>query len=307
MQTTPLSEAPFMRVLILITVFLAFPMTLTARADSLKQLQQNLPTRVLNWTAEPADQFYDPATIFSYIDGGAEVYKAYHMQQCFSRRYANPGAPAIVLDIFDMGSSLNAFGVFTHDTDGEVLALGQDARLKPGWLSFWSDRFFVSIYTEEETPAAAQAVRALGQQVAGRIKPQGAKPRILARLPTEGLDSGSIRYLHHPVVLNYHYYLADENILDISHRTPAVLARYQRDRKEARLLLVDYPDPQSAEKALAGFLKDYLPDADSRGAALLENGRWAAAELQGQLLAVVLESDTRQLAVSLLAQVFNSK
>jgi hypothetical protein len=277
----------------------------TAHADSLTHLQHTLPKRIGNWTAESEDRYYDAKSIFDYIDGAGEVYRAYNMRQCFSRRYVSRTDPTIVLDIFDMGSSVDAFGVFTHDTDGKVIVLGQDARLKPGWLSFWKDRFFVSIYMEEQTPAAEKAVMALGDKVDGQIRSHGARPRILARLPGDGLDSGRIRYLHHPIVLNYHYYLADENILSISDQTHTVLAEYKRNHQEARLLLVQYPDSTSAQEAMSGFLRHYLPDADSSHMALLESGKWAAVQMKDSLLAVVLESDTRPLARHLLAEVFD--
>jgi hypothetical protein len=70
------------------------------------------------------------------------------MRQCLSRRYAASQRPAIVLDVFDMGTSQDAYGVFTHDPAGEAVALGQDGRLRPGWANFWKDRFFVSIYAD---------------------------------------------------------------------------------------------------------------------------------------------------------------
>jgi hypothetical protein len=222
------------------------------------------------------------------------------MRHCFSRRYSTSDGPAIILDIFDMGTSKDAYGVFTHDTDGEVLAVGQDARFRPGWLSFWKHRFFVSIYMEEETPAAEKAVKELGQQVAALIPKKGNRPHLLSKLPAQGLDSANIHYLRHPIILNYHFYVTDENILNISQQTEAVLANYRRGQEKARLLLVKYPDSEIATGSLSNFLKHYLPDADKSGMALLENGKWAAARLNKRWLAVVLEADSRQFAESLL-------
>jgi hypothetical protein len=156
---------------------------------------------------------------------------------------------------------------------------------------------------EEESTAAENAVKELGRQVATRIGIKGRRPRLLTQLPRKGLAVGSIRYLHHPVVLNYHYYLADENILNLTPHTDVVLAAYRRDEGRARLLLVAYADSQTAEKALSSFLRHYLPDADPGGTALMENGRWAAALTNGQMLAIVLEADTRPLAETLLQAV----
>jgi hypothetical protein len=276
-------------------------MTKASHANTLKDLGARLPKQLRGWTAEPKDRLYDEKTIYSYIDGGAELYKAYNMRQCLSRRYTTANGPSIILDIFDMGTSNDAFGVFTHDTDGNVMDIGQDARFRSGWLSFWKHRYFVSIYMEEETVAAEKAVKALGREVAARIEKKGFRPRILQKLPSEGLVSGSIRYLHHPIVLNSHFYVSDENILNLSANTEAILANYQVVSEAARLLLISYSNLKVAKKSLKSFSKHYLPDADKTGFAEIENGKFAAAFLKDKLLTIILESDSRRLAERLLA------
>jgi hypothetical protein len=275
-------------------------MSHTVFADSLGDLRRMLPKQIHSWAAEGEDRLFDDKTIFSYIDGAAEVYKSYNMQQCLSRRYTTTSGPAIVLDVFDMGSSEDAFGVFTHDTDGDTAAIGQDARYRPGWLSFWKHRFFISIYVEDETPAAKKAVLELGRQTAALIPKEGAKPEILNLLPKEGLQVHDIRYFRHPVVLNYHYYIADENILNLSPQTAAALAAYQWGEESAQMLLVKYPDEDTAGKSLNDFLTYYLPDADISGIARLEDGKWASASRKGELIIIILEADTRQIAKRLL-------
>jgi len=278
-------------------------MTQNTHADNLERLQQDLPKQINGWTVEPPDRIFDPKTIFSYINGGAEVYRAYNMRTCLSRRYTASNRPVIMLDIFDMGSPRDAFGVFTHDTDGSVIDIGQNARLRPGWLSFWKSRYFISIYAEEETEAAEKTVKELAGRVAAAISQEGAPPKILMRLPSEGLQNKNIRYLHHFMVLNYHYYLADENILNISVETDVVLAAYHLENQRARLLLISYANAPNAMQSRTRFLKHYLPDADSTGAALLENGKWAAVKQIDHLLAIVLEADSRKLAERLLKRI----
>ena len=246
------------------------------------------------------DQIFDPVTIFSYINGAGEVYKAYNMRFCLSRRYEDSSGVGIVLDIFDMGSSEDAFGVFTHDTDGAIIDIGQDGRFRTGWLSFWKYRFYISIYSEEESTAAENAVKALGRQVADRILKKGIKPKLISLLPQAGLEWKSIRFLHHPVVLNYHFFIAEKNILNITPQTQAVLAIYRRDSQKALLLLVLYPDAKIAADSLANFKTHYLPDADESGTALLENGKWSSIILRNNLVAIVLESDTKALGKTLL-------
>ncbi len=144
-----------------------------SHAGQFDGLTAALPSQIGVWTAEPKDRIYDTDTIFSYIDGAGEVYRAYNMRSCLSRRYSSPNSPTIVLDIFDMGTSEDAFGVFTHDQDGSPVDVGQGGLYRPGWLSFWKGKYFVSIYVEEETAPAKKAMGELAKVVASLIKDQG--------------------------------------------------------------------------------------------------------------------------------------
>ena len=112
----------------------------------LDAMGDRLPERVGDWVAADAPIRYDTESIFGYIDGHAEVYLAYGMRGCLARRFSGPEDEAdLVLDVFEMASPADAFGVFTHDQDGEPAGVGQDSLLRYGWLSFWKGRFFVSI------------------------------------------------------------------------------------------------------------------------------------------------------------------
>ena len=115
--------------LVTISIVLLFMIQTThSNANSFKGLQANLPKQAGRWSAQTGDRIFDEKTIFSYIDGAAEVYKAYNFRQCLSRQYTISGGPAIILDIFEMGSSEDAYGVFTHDIDGTTVDIGQDGK-----------------------------------------------------------------------------------------------------------------------------------------------------------------------------------
>jgi hypothetical protein len=274
----------------------------TSHTEPLQELTASLPRQVMGWAVDGEDRFFDDKTIFEYIDGSGEVYRAYNLRQCLARTYSKAGSPGVLLDVFDMATSADAFGVFTHDTDGEAIAIGQDARWRTGWLSFWKDRFFVSITVQEENAQAFEAAKELGRQVALRISREGSRPKLLSHLPPQGLQTDRIRFLHHPIVLNYHFYLSDENILDLSPQTDAVLATYQNANTSARLLLVQYPDANTARKAAENIRRHYLPDADAEGISRLENGKWASSRLKNLMLIVVLEASSRKSAADLVRE-----
>jgi len=270
-----------------------------------RRLASYIPVAAGPWLSE-ADQVYDAEGIFEYIDGAGEVYRSYNMRLLVARRFHKDGKPDIVVDAFDMGSSEDAFGVFTHDLDGENAAIGQGSVYKAGLLSFWKDRYFLSVYAEEETAETKALVLDLGRRIAAAIPGTGGEPGLLKVLPSEGLDRRGVRFFHVHSVLNYHYFVAEENILFLDPTTDAVLAGYDGEGGGAiRLLAVAYADGPAASRALASFCRAYMPDAGDGRTVRTENGKWTAARAGAEILAVVFDAPTEQGARGLLEAVFS--
>ncbi len=268
-----------------------------------KMLQESLvPSAVGEWKAEE-DQKFDADGIFRYIDGAGEVYRSYNMRSLLARRFKAAGKPDLVTDLFDMGNATDAFGVFTHDLEGEEAGIGQGSTYKGGLLSFWKDRYFVSIYAEEENDETRSAVFALGRDIDRAIRETGHRPRILDRLPREGLAVRSIRYFHNHSVLNYHFFVADRNILHLDQRTEAVLASYDEASLRTVLLLVRYPDDVEASRGMEEFRRIYLHDAVDGELIESEDGTWTGAVLEEDLIAVVFQAPSRSFAEDMLRKI----
>lgn len=255
------------------------------------RLASFLPAEARGWKAKSADQVFDAETIFDYIDGAGEVYRAFNMKLLVSRTFTKAGAPDLIADVFDMGSSADAFGVFAHDLDGEEWGIGQGSRYKDGLLQFWRGRTFVSLFAESETAETPATLREIGQAVAAAAGPDGPKPDLLDRLPPD-YRSGPVRYLHSPVILNYHFFVARENILNLGPTTEAVIGEKGEKRAASRLLLVRYPSPEEAAAALRSFLAAYMPDERADRTVRTEDGRWTAADSSGPLVCVVFQAPT---------------
>jgi hypothetical protein len=273
------------------------------KAIDKNDLPAYLPKDVQGWTTAGEDQWFDPQTIFDYIDGGGEVYRAYNFQRLFVRRLKKVGQPDIIVDFFDMGSSRDAFGVFTHDLEGDDWGIGQGSTYKSGLLSFWRDRYFISLTAEAETPEAKQALTALGKHIAAVIGKDGAKPALLNFLPTGMASEKNVHYFHNHIILNYHFYVSDGNILNLDQTTEAILARMGEKGERSYMLVVGYADPKKASQAYAGFTKIYMPDAVEPGLVQTEDKKWTAARVKGRFLAVVFSASTAAEGKDLLARV----
>lgn len=247
-----------------------------------------IPRTAGPWLSE-ADQVFDAASIFGYIDGAGEVYRSYNMKLLVARRFHKDGKPDLVVDAFDMGSPADAFGVFTHDLDGQDAGIGQGSNYKAGLLSFWKDRYFLSVYAEEETPETKALVLGLGRAVAAAIPGVGKKPELLDLLPPAGLEAGKIRYFRSFSILNYHHFVADADILRIDQAEDAVLAPYEGGGGRSDLLIVRYGQEAKAGIAAGSFREAFLPDSKGR-AQRMKNGRWTACRALARCVAVVFDA-----------------
>lgn len=207
-----------------------------------------LRDQVAGWDASGPGESYDTETIFAYIDGHAEVYLAYGMQRCVSRRYRPADGDAeIVVDLFEMASPADAFGVFSHDRTGEDVAVGQGGIFRHGWLSFWKGSWYGSVYATGGDEDARRAVLDVGTAVADALESGGDVPSLVTRIPSSGLDRTSVCYLRSPQILNAHVYVGGDNLFGLVPGVEAVVGKYERGETAVHLILVRYLDEAMAE------------------------------------------------------------
>lgn len=260
------------------------------------ELMNIAPLEVEGYRQGGKDEFYDRQTAFRYMNGAAELYRSYGFKLLMVRRYIKSNHPPVVLELFDMGSSEEAFGVFSYQTEEEEVGIGEASDYGGGLLRFWKGRFFVNLYAEKESPSTKQDLLSLGKDISERIEQRGVKPKLLQFLPKEGLSEKTIRYFHLHPILNHHYFISHQNLLRLNERTDAVMATYhlKEQKDKTFLLLIEYPDPKEAQKAFHHFRKVYLPEAGSLTSVKIENGKWVMIRLYKKYLLVVLDSPSRE-------------
>lgn len=257
-----------------------------------------IPDIVLDWTAVGEIESYNRETIFDYINGAGEVYRQYDFRQLLVKRFRRADYPSITVELFDMGSSRDAFGVFSHSREGEDAGVGQGSEFRGGLLCFWKNRFFICIYAEKRTDETDNAVLELAKSIEGTIKESGTLPKLLSYLPEKGLVYTSIIYFHTQASLNYHYYLAEKNILHLTDNTEAVIARYEPHK--AFLLCIIYNKEDQAEKSLQDFIAAYIPEAGTTGLAQVEENQWVKVKAVANFLVIALEAPAEAIAEDLI-------
>jgi len=263
-------------------------------------LAKLLPDTLEGWGVTEEDQVYDRDNLYDYINGGAELYLSYGFRNVLNRIYTVPEQPDILLDLFDMGTSEDAYGIFSHSRESEDTTFGQGSQYTAGLLLFWKDRYFVSILAHPETMESKQAVFSLAKHIDAAIQTEGALPEIVRTLPQEALVKESIRYFHHYIWLNSYYFIADENILRIDENTDALLAKYGEGDDRHLLLLVRYPTEDDGTRAYHDFMTYYLPELTEEHVLQIEDGTWTGCQLHRNHLIIVFQAPTKERASHLL-------
>jgi hypothetical protein len=238
------------------------------------------PSAPEGWKWDGKEELYESRAIFDYIDGAGEVYLAYNFKNLIVRQFNRTANPSIIAELYDMGTSNDAYGIFTIERQDEEAGIGQGSEFGGGLLRFWKGRFFVSIYATGEGPETQQAILSLGRAIAASIRLTGQAPKLINALPDAktGLVEKSIRYLHSHILLNQMYFVATQNILNLTPKTEVLLAQYLRAGEKMHLLLVRYPDVKEAEAALRSFKKAYMPEISEKNNLQTEDKKWTATK-----------------------------
>ncbi len=290
----------------------------------------SLPKTAGPWTRPDTPRRIDETTIFSYMDGAGEMYVGYRFDHLDVFEYTAAGRDPILVELYWMKTSDDAFGLLSNDWGGEPIVLQADINSEPrqsppralygaGLLRLWSDNLYARVLASRETPESREQVIGLGRAiVAGRRLSDVPRLALLVR-PTVGrfsVRTDRLWFLRSHLVLNSAYFLSSQNILDLSLQCEAVVAAYEGVGAQRpagartlrpHLIMVEYPDATAARRAFEHFVAAYLPEvrvvaappgSETRLAHRVEHG-WAACRLTSRLLLIALDAPDENTATSM--------
>ena len=109
-------------------VFLFLWSLLYASANQQKALVHYLPKagEVGNWKPAYTPQTYKDDDLFTYINGGADIYLEYGFHRVVYNEYQDNNDHSINVEIYEMKNSASAFGIYSFKigNKGEKIAIG---------------------------------------------------------------------------------------------------------------------------------------------------------------------------------------
>ncbi len=210
---------------------------------------------VEGWTLAGEVTVKSPDNLWEYNNGAAEAFLAYGFQG-LSYADLKAGELVVTVEIYDMGSPINAYGIYTTErsSDAQRMDIGAEAALAlPYQCLLLKDRHYVklNLYQGELNREKASA---LLEALVAALPGKDGWPAELGLLPEKGQVPGSVGYTR-------------EAYLGMSVLTNSVHAEYEGGEKPFQRFTI-----------LAG-------SADQRRAAWDRlAAKWTAAELKGEPL-----------------------
>jgi hypothetical protein len=143
--------------------------------------------KVEGWTQVGDVRIYDADNLWEYINGAAELFLEYDVHNCRTGDLASRGL-VVTVDFYDMGTPLNAFGVFRreHPSKGMSLAGATEAVVSPPYQALLlKDATYVKV-NAVEGELTETAGRELLEAIARALPGQTAYPAELGLLPPNG-------------------------------------------------------------------------------------------------------------------------
>ena len=151
------------------------------------------------WRLAGDNYSYLPDTLYNYINGAADLFISYGFVSLTGGEYYRGSGQRenVTVDLYDMGSTLNAFGVFQskRDTEARSLTIGAGAFGTEKYVFFYKGRFYVEIQAYVLSSTTSDVVMKMAQHVERRIGGDAVPPSELRYLPDENRVVGSEMYI----------------------------------------------------------------------------------------------------------------
>jgi hypothetical protein len=293
--------------------------------DSISQL---LPSKINGWHRSDEVQLIDFTNIFDYMNGGGELYLGYRFDHLSVFKYLHNKKNNILVEIYEMDTSDDAFGLLSLDWSGEAvffdgqfdssavfMAPTTRALYGSGLLRLVTGKYYVRIMATRESVEARNTIIQIGKIL---YKDSSNAPEIVHIIPSLeniglSINSDKIAFFRSHRVLNSLFYVSHQNILNLDPSVSAVSATYgyinKNDQSEPiQILIIEYKTRQKAVEAFNHFSKVFLPenqyilninDTLYQDYFLLEEG-WLACRMDTNFLFLLFNIPDKPLAEQIL-------
>ncbi len=157
-----------------------------------------------NWKMEDSVKVYSDEDLYTYIDGGADIYLEYGFDRVLSCRYVNPTANRLHIEIYKMKDPDAAYGIFSLNSTGlgHPVDVGDEAFQYDYYMDIWKTSYFLRFTVTRKESRALDTLRLFASSIVEKIKGEGKKPELTSVLELKDKELKGLKYLRGQIALN---------------------------------------------------------------------------------------------------------
>jgi len=163
-----------------------------------------MPGFAEGWRSEVGVRLFQRDNLYEHINGEAELYLPYGFVEAATASYDRAGAAAqsVSADVYEMGSLLDAFGIYSSYRNPEKPApgFGSDGFYDDYQLMYYQDKYFVRLTALGRWDGSADDLLACGRAIAENMPQPATRPAELEMVKFEGVEPSSVTYLAESVL-----------------------------------------------------------------------------------------------------------
>jgi hypothetical protein len=222
---------------------------ITSRTLHATELQRLIPSssELTGFAITHDAEQYTKENLWDYMNGGAPGYLAYGFEEMVTLQVKNlKNHSEIVVDLYDMGNHLNAFGIYAVERipGGRDLAIGVDSFQYDTTLCFWQDKYYVKLMSYDMHPETAQSLSRLATLITRKMPKKGEPPHLFSIFPKEGRVKKSERYIKC-------------DVLGQAYFTDGYSIEYDSTTNHHKIFLINSKGPREASKNFRTY-RDFI-------------------------------------------------
>lgn len=162
---------------------------------------------IKNWKQADSVRTYKGDELFTYIDGGADVFFEYGFRQVATANYSDNENDQLQVEIYEMTDSSAAYGAFSFYLNGEgkKMSAGNEGILFDYYAALWKSNMLVVISAPVPNETLIPAIENIASYVSAKIITTTQAPLIVSKIRKSGITESSIKYFKGKVGLSNIY------------------------------------------------------------------------------------------------------
>jgi hypothetical protein len=145
------------------------------------------------WKGYPVEDYRNAEELFDYMNGGAELYLEFRYAGVQVKEFGNDSGDYLTVEIYAYAEPWDAFGIFSVDTTGTPMDLGNGGRTSQVMTRFWKGNFYVRVFAWDKKPELKGIPERIAREVEAKLPENPEGLPYLTNLRQAGLPYSFVR------------------------------------------------------------------------------------------------------------------